>query len=331
MSASALLHAHHGAPAVPGVVVLEDAPVLCWVCADSTTRAVLRAKWQGAQFTGQNRVRAPASLHVCEPCVWAMSGKPPNTLRMTSHLLDGGEYQRLNKGDKPAILAFLRRTHTRPWFAAVADSGQKHIVPWTPVNPPGARGRALFEETIVTLPTADGWVMLDRMALLLTMGATKAEIETGRYEARAWSLCGPTLAAFEREHAGERGGAWFALAIWLAQRDEAIVAARMAAEKEAKANGKAQRRTARKPADENGRAAARPSRKLPVDGGVPVEALGPAPEPDAQRSQAHGDGGRVGDGDGAGSPAPGVQLGLFGAAHGPERGRARARRDGGVV
>lgn len=45
---------------------------------------------------------------------------------------------------------------------------------------------------------------------------------------------------FEQTYAYLRGGAWFRLAVWLAQRDEEAVAQRLAAEKEAKrAKGKA--------------------------------------------------------------------------------------------
>jgi hypothetical protein len=241
-SASQLLHAREGSPVVAECADVGIAP--CWVCGSPSSRAQPRAAWQGANFTGQSRVRAPTSEHVCEACVWAMAGRPPDTLRMYSHLCEvGGEYLRLNKGDKPAMRAFLRRPHASAWFAAVADSGQKHVVPWAPVNPPGARGRVLFEETVVHLPGGpEGWRLLDDAAALLTAGATKAEVEAGRYEARAWQLCGARLPAFERAHGGERSGPWFSLALFLAQRDEAVVEERLAAEKTARAAKKGARR-----------------------------------------------------------------------------------------
>lgn len=311
-SASQILHAYRGAPAVP---TCSDAAGLCWVCGAHALRTMPRAKWMGACFTGQNRARCPASDLVCEACVWSMAGKPPDTLRMTSHLFEEGvEYLTPNKGDKPAILAFLRRPHTGTWIGVVADGGKIHIVPWAPVNPPGSRGRVAFENMIVQLPGADGWDLLDEMKSLLTAGATKGEIETSAYSPRAWQLCGAALRAFEEAHAGKRGGGWFALALWLAQRDEIAVAARMSAEKEARTDGKTQRSGARKAPNENGRGGARSARVVPRNERVQrPETLGHDPKPDAVGGAADVEPRRVDD---SAVPKPAtartVQLGLFG-------------------
>ena len=220
----------------------------CWVCAAEMARGALVTKWQGASFTGQNRVRSPASTHVCEPCVWAMAGKPPDTLRMTSHLWAEAEpYLTPNKGGKPVMRAFLRAPHTGAWFAAIADTGQKHIVPWTPINPAGTkRGRVTFEDRAVTV---GDWSAMDAAMLLLTAGATKEELLRGEYGPRAWQLCGASIDGFEREHGQRlRGSGWFELVVFLAQRDEAVVAERMDREKEARAEKKATARAREKAA-----------------------------------------------------------------------------------
>ena len=232
--ASMILWSARGSPALAGV---EAASGVCWVCAHTLVRGLRVDSWQSAKFTGQTRVRRPSASHVCEPCAWAMSGRPPDTLRMTSHLWGDGEgYAAPNKGDKPAILRFLRAAHAGAWLAAIADSGKKHVVPWTPVNPPGTRrGRVLFEDRVVVLPgDAAGWNIVDRLAALLTAGATKDEVARGEWSPRAWALLGgATIETFEADFGRrERGGVWFDLALWLAQRDEEAVADRLAAEKE---------------------------------------------------------------------------------------------------
>ena len=310
ISGSTLLHLHHGSPRVDGCVDVSIRA--CWVCAAPSSRGMLQSAWQGANFTGQTKVRAPDSSHVCEACVWTMAGRPPDTMRMYSHLLEGVRYHRFNKGDKPAIRAFLRAEHTEEWFAAIADSGQKHIVPWVPINPPRARGRVLLEETLVVLPRDMG--LIDTIADLLTAGATKAEVETGRYDARAWTLCGDTLRAFERAHGGERTSPWFTLALWLAQRDEEKVAAREAAEKEAKKkNGKPERRAKGKAANKDSAVPPRREGSVPQDAGSkPAEALGPDPSQDAERRAPSVLSGGVDNAPPPRAPNPGAQqLRLF--------------------
>jgi hypothetical protein len=98
----------------------------------------------------------------------------------------------------------------------------------------------LFEEALVELPDAAGWSLVDDIAQMLTDGATKDEILPGAWTARAYSLLGlERVERFEEAYGSMRGGPWFELAVWLAQRDEEKVAARMEAEKAANAAKKA--------------------------------------------------------------------------------------------
>ena len=236
MSASQMLYRHLGSPAVPGCGPCEPQP--CWVCGAPTAVGIHREDWMGANFVGQNRVRSQQSTYVCPACIHCMSGRGLSGMRLTSHLYeDGVEYLKPNKADKPAMRRFLRRQHTRPWFASVSDSGQKHLLPWTPVNPPGIRRPVvLFEELLVTLPAGDpGWKLVDDMTRLLTDGASKETIESGDYNGYAWQRCEAQLRAFEEEWGSKRSSPWFSLALWLAQRDEAEVQARLEVEKAARA------------------------------------------------------------------------------------------------
>jgi hypothetical protein len=275
-SASQVLHAIMGSPAAPGAG--DVASFHCWVCGSTATRGQQRWKWSGANFTGQNKARCPPSDYVCESCIVVMAGKPPNTERMYSHFVEGESWLRVNKGQKPAMREFLRREKRAPWFASIADSGQKHIVPWSPVNAPGIRGFVLFEEALIELPDEPGWSLVDDIAQMLTDGATKDEILPGAWTARAYSLLGlERVERFEEAYGSMRGGPWFELAVWLAQRDEEKVAARMEAEKAANAAKKAKAKEATsgnrkggkgKAQNADGGGNSRPAKRVPAHSGV---------------------------------------------------------------
>ncbi len=236
MTPSELLWRACGSPSshkAHGITETGEAWERCWVCAGETHgRGCPIAEWDGASFTGQTRVKCARSQVICEPCLWVMARHSPvpdktgNWRNYSVLYADGEPITIASKGDKPAILSWLRRAHRAPWFAAIGESGQKHVVPYVPLNA-GGRARALFDEVLIELPRdAEGWSIVDDLAALLTAGATKEEVERGEY-AGAWTRCEPALRAFETRYGHLRGSGWFSLVGWLSQRDEAAVEARM--------------------------------------------------------------------------------------------------------
>ena len=200
----------------------------CWVCGSPWHRGIDRNRWMGANFVGQNRVRSWDSLFVCEPCVVVMAGRPPDTMRMYTHLWDSDGYHKYNKGNKAEIRAWLWKPHPSEWFASIADSGQKHVIPWTPINPLGrCSPLVLFEEQ--TIPLGD-WSLISDLSDLLTLGSTKEGLSRGEY-GKALLVDKDKVRSFEDTYRALRGGAWFGFALWLAQRDEVVVAARLEEEK----------------------------------------------------------------------------------------------------
>lgn len=299
-----IVHHAHGSPDLPEC---SAACGVCYVCCGPVERGQPVKDWLKTSYTDQNRARNPLATHVCEACVYVHSrtapvlGRPAKdgkkfggNFRNYSHLFEDGwvspafgedgarsqGYINASKGEKPAIREFLRRNHGGIWFAAIADSGQKHVLPFAPMNGPGRGGVVLFDETRVVVP--ESLELVDSMASLLTAGATKDEIERGDYRAATWKRCKPEVITFESEHGSARGAAWFALSLWLAQRDEEAVAARLAAEKEEK---KRDRRTGKgKAAHRNRGDAPRDAKRVPADGaGERSEALGDSPKPSKGR------------------------------------------------
>jgi hypothetical protein len=307
-AASAVVHAAAGSPPFVDARPLP-AGARCWLCASSATRGVERVPWEGSNYQDQNTCRDQGSPYVCEACAYACSWvAPPGVeiaagkqrgpcLRQYTHLYDGDGYAYGNKAQKPLILAWLRKPKHPPWFAAIADSGQKHLLPWTPVNL-GQRGRVMFETTLVELPDAERWQLVDDLVALLTHGVTKDELDRGDYRPRILAHVADDVRAFEARWSGERGGRWWALALWLSQRDEDEHARIEARRRETDG----QRRS------ENGagRVHDRRTRREPASdvGSVPVSAAGRGDD-DGRRA-------RVRNPVRARDASRGAQLGLFG-------------------
>lgn len=159
----------------------------------------------------------------------------------------------LSKGYKAELRAWLRAEHRGPWFAAIADTGQKHVLPWTPVNL-GVRGKVRFEERECWLER-EKLALLDDLEELLTAGATKDEVLGGRYDAATYVRCGEQVERFEARWSSERASVWWDLAVWLSQRDEARVAERLEAEKAAAKAKKERKRGAGREAEKGARGA----------------------------------------------------------------------------
>lgn len=348
MTPSQIVHSIAGSKQMPECGSCESDGVSCYVCGGPVARGMPIDKWMSGSFTGQTTVACPGSNAICESCCFVMSrlspvpGREPKegktlggNYRNYSHLWeDGAGYSNASKGEKPAILAFLSREHAGEWFAAIADSGQKHVLPYTPVNQPGRRGSVLFDEALIRLP--EDLSLVSVMSKLLTDGATKEELERGDYRPATWQRLGrDRIRQFETEH-GRTRGAWFGLALWLAQRDEASVAERLEAEKKAVEAKKAEEKSARrKQPKETNRATRKPSdrkhRSAPgpdassVQGSPAHELLGA----DHERAPVvcapvSGSGGVDHSESEAPANSGAVQLGLFGDT-GPSKPVRRAR------
>lgn len=249
MSPVELLHRHIGAPRVEECESLGE-QARCWLCGGAAVRGRKVAKWVGPAFTSQNRVRNPASDVICEGCVFIcgrlspVPGRPPaegktsgGNWRNYSHWMweVGGKwrYDNASKGEKHKLRAFLAKPKPGRWWLAVADSGQKHVIPWAPINGPGNHGFVAMDD--VTVEVSLIMLLVDTMSALLTAGATKDELLSGKWTARAWSLLGERIDNFEGGWNYLRGTNKYGLAVWLAQRDEAAVQARLEEEKRERA------------------------------------------------------------------------------------------------
>lgn len=285
-----ILHASHiiyrlaGSPPVEKLVEHHG---LCRMCSQPMTEGQEFRRWCGADFTDQNKIRRHDATHVCPACIWVHAWNcPPGyevgdaargpSLRTYSHLWHDGHYRYASKGDKPVIKAFLREPKSGPWFACVADSGQKHLLPYTPVNIGSSVVR--FEEENVRI-TPGFWDLADDLQDLLDSGVTKAEIEIGRYNPKFLGPLLDAVRAFESKYMSIRRSSAFRLCLWLSQRNEEVYAARKAAQAGAT----------------DGRRSSGDEKRVSPKRSKPAKSLGPNPGPTPVGHPPERGGQRLGD------------------------------------
>lgn len=131
-----IIHELRGCPPQPGARAIDEP---CYVCGLDWPTGLPRSSVVRTSFTNADQAGAPWSDVICEPCAAAMLGKPSKTdppLRMHSHLYRDGSWISFGKGDADAITLTWRTLldpPDGPWFLALADSMQLHILPWTPL------------------------------------------------------------------------------------------------------------------------------------------------------------------------------------------------------
>lgn len=149
MTPARLLYEAAGYPECPKPTEAADGP--CWVCGlPCGGIGSLVRKAVGESFTDHANVAIPSADHICVPCTWVLCGRPPNTFRLwtvvwrTDRPMIDGNPKAMKippahltaKNDLSELLAVLvdPPTDGSPWFAAVADTGQKHVLPFTKLN-----------------------------------------------------------------------------------------------------------------------------------------------------------------------------------------------------
>lgn len=221
-------------------------------------------------------------------------------------------YMNASKGDKQIIRAFIEREKPGIWFAAIADSGQKHVLPFARLNGRGRSGVVLLDDLQVSVP--DDVSLIGGIADALTAKITKEEIETGDYTIHTMRYRREIAMAFEERFSRARGSSWFVLALWLAQREEVEEESATADTEEGNAEGRKVQKGSRGARDRDAprdqRRVSAKSRRASADG---LLATDPEPVPSSGGAELERE--RVGLDDAARAPDPGVQqLGLKGIA-----------------
>lgn len=190
---------------------------ICRVCGLEGTGLPF-GKWVRPTFTDWDKLVQGDIL--CQPCQFAFCersellaarvGKDkPQRMRNYSHFVVSGGWVPLSKGDKARMAHIL--LHESPEVAVIAQSGQKHILPWA------VPGTVQFELTQIR-----DWHRLGPLLAkveTLYSGFSKGEIESGDYAQHRVLRFGTALWwKLEAEMKPVRQAALFELVLFLAQK-----------------------------------------------------------------------------------------------------------------
>lgn len=200
----------------------------CYLCNgpahDSTpAKGVLKVT-----FTDYDRARGDAEDGICCACTWSLQESNPDaqrffpkplSLRMFSHFLINGIWQAFTKARKREMSTLLL-ADVMPEVAVVSESGQKHLLFKSRLNPPGQRaGWLLFEQRMVWLDLAAFQSLYAHVDALYQSRFTKEALLTGRY-----SFFPDTDLKLWREHESflrsARGSELLALCIYLVTKEK---------------------------------------------------------------------------------------------------------------
>ena len=144
-------------------------------------------------FSDYANIVRPDSLHVCAACSWVMGGIPPHTLRMWCVIYgcDAGPsdpkappvsgFTLVNRSGTVRIIEAIRNHPKTPWFVSIAQSGQKHILPFTQANSGAEEEFTIrFESTNVRTTVEAFNETLALLTKLRAHGFSAEEITSGR-------------------------------------------------------------------------------------------------------------------------------------------------------
>ena len=203
--------------------------MLCRFCGGESTAATLFDAWVKPTFTDHDKLLDGDGI--CRDCLFwfnerseklaALVGKDkPQRMRNYSHFIQSEQWIPLSKGNKQRMQEILL-TFPFPALAAIADSGQKHIVFRARRNPPESTcGWIQFEEQSLFIYPQE---LKDLLKLIEELYAhfSKGEIERGDYKSyRVMSFGVELWQKLEEQINPRRSGLLFKVALFLAQRKE---------------------------------------------------------------------------------------------------------------
>lgn len=154
MKAPRLVWELAGCPPVEGgsAKLFTDTESLCAMCGQVQDRTAPADKVLGQNFTDRGLFMAPHAPRVCWGCVSICSGSPPRTWRQwtvvatpSRHLPPSQEKAGAwlgqnfglcltSKKDTSPVIDTLLDPPDGPWVVSIAESGQKHVLPYADVN-----------------------------------------------------------------------------------------------------------------------------------------------------------------------------------------------------
>ncbi|WP_017602216.1 hypothetical protein [Nocardiopsis lucentensis] len=180
-----------GQPHRPTLAV-TDTPGVCAMCARQCERTAPAKKWlEGKSFTDPKHLRA-TSDRVCEACAWCCTGKGMDQIRMWTLL--AREDKTLPASNPKAVFAadhlhFTSRADMRAvvdtladpppgeWAVCIAESGQKHTLPYARINRGAGRWRVRMDALDIDATPQDFQQVFAHVVALRAAGHSADAIE----------------------------------------------------------------------------------------------------------------------------------------------------------
>lgn len=165
---------------------------VCALCGEMAEKTIPAGKAIGPNFTDQYELPARGAGKVCGPCVWSLGGKPPATLRMWTVLARtdirlpeshpkapyrGPHLLLTARNDMRPVVEVLADPPDMPWLVSVADSGQKHHLPYAHINHGDGPWTVRMDAVDVTGTPATFRLLLGHVLRLRAAKFSAAEIE----------------------------------------------------------------------------------------------------------------------------------------------------------
>lgn len=165
----------------------DQAP--CYVCGGTAYDKSSGVNDLPDSFTSQDMCRAPWSAVVCSQCSSFMAGRPSAEnppQRMFSHAWSERDgWRRFNKSETKPAWDLMLNPPDGPWFLALAESGQIHVVPFASVN----YGRSPWIVRLERIDVASSTPEFAALAFAITdaycAGFSRDNIWTGEPSVRA--------------------------------------------------------------------------------------------------------------------------------------------------
>ena len=214
----------------------EQVPAVCAMCgqyADETVHT--RHTIGGKSFTDQYLLARPDSDRTCYGCAWCCTGKGMDQIRMwtivarTDRVLPPSNPKAIfasphvhftSRADMRMVVETLADPPDGPWLVAVAESGQKHTVPYARVNHGAGRWTVRMDAADITATPAQFRCVFGHAVRLRAAGFTAAEIEE---LAPSVHRLTPEVLPVWRHHAAElepyRGSGLLHLAVFMINKE----------------------------------------------------------------------------------------------------------------
>ena len=186
---------------------LEDKPGTCIICAQHEERTARAKTALGTNYTDRTLFHAPYSDRVCGPCLWCVTGPTLGSLRPWSIIATPGnilpesaEKAHQWVGETPG-LCLTNRANTKPiintlmnppegeWAVTIAESGQKHVLPYGTINKGKSAWTIRMDSINITCTPKEFTTVFQAFLALRRAGHKTDDIQQGA----------PTLAAINTE------------------------------------------------------------------------------------------------------------------------------------